>query len=264
VVLAAGCAPDAAAPPADWDIAAGTRSTATAARVEPSPTRAGVAPTSTATPSLTSSVRQATATEAAIAPTVAEASAPEQLVSHRVGSPPTVDGSVEDAWAEATPLRAPLTWGIHGTEHALDVALRALHDDQAIYFLAQWAGRPPSGEADTTANKLTVHWRIPDAAARRLDCDVACHTASADGSGRFVYANAETIPQGGNEALPAAGRWEEGEWTLEWSRPLVNGNPFDLQFDNLEARYTFMVKVFEGIEGRPDAVSERHTLVFEQ
>jgi len=177
-------------------------------------------------------------------------------------SPPTVDGLVEDAWAEAAPLRASLTWGIDGAEHALDVELRALHTGQAIYFLAQWAGQPPSGEPGTASNKLTLHWRIPDAAARRLDCDIACHTAFADGDGRFVYANAETIPQGGSEALPAAGGWEEGVWTLEWSRPLLDGNPFDLQFDDLDASYTFMVKVFEGIEGRPDPVSERYALIF--
>jgi hypothetical protein len=248
-VLAAGCAPGTVAPAIASPIAPGPSAPPTATHVAPSPT-----PLPTAAPEASP-----TATTMA-APTLS----PGHLISHWTASPPTVDGEVDDAWAGAESLRASLTWGIHGTEHAIDVELRALHTAQSIYLLAQWAGQPPSGEADTTANKFTMHWPIPDAAARHLDCNVACHTAFADGEGRFVYANAETIPQGGSEALPAAGRWEDGVWTLEWSRPLLDGNPFDLQFDDLDARYTFMVKVFEGIEGRPDPVSERYTLVFEQ
>jgi len=186
-----------------------------------------------------------------------------RLVSRRVASPPVIDGRVDAVWEASVPLRLPLTWGWGGTEHALDVELRALYTDEAAYFLAQWPGEPPSGEEDTVFNKLTVHWRIPEAAASRLDCNVACHTAFADGQGRFVYANAETIPQGGSEALPAAGGWSAGIWTLEWSRPLINGNPFDLQFTDLDQTYLFLVKVFERVEGRPDPVSERHLLVFQ-
>jgi hypothetical protein len=157
----------------------------------------------------------------------------------------------------------PLAWGLGGTEHALDVELRALHTDTAVYLLAQWRGEPPSGEENTVSNKLTIHWRIPEAAAQGLDCTVVCHTAFTDGNGRFAYANAETIPQGGSEALPVAGRWDAGTWTLEWSRPLVSANPFDLQFDDPDGAYAFLVKVFERIEGRPDPVSERHLLVFQ-
>ena len=185
------------------------------------------------------------------------------LVSRRVASPPVIDGQVDAVWANSVPLRLPLTWGWGGTEHALDVELQALHTDEAVYFLAQWPGEPPSGEEDTVFNKLTVHWRIPEPAMGRLDCNVACHTAFADGQGRFVYANAETIPQGGNEELPTAGGWNAGTWTLEWSRLLVNSNPFDLQFTDLDQTYVFLVKVFERVEGRPDPVSERHLLGFQ-
>lgn len=207
-----------------------------------------------------------TATAAPLPPSTPGAMTPDaagRLVSQRVASPPVIDGQIEGVWATAEPLRMPLTWGLDGTEHALDVELRALHTSEAVYFLAQWPGGPPSGEEDTVFNKLTVHWRIPEPAMGRLDCNVACHTAFADGQGRFVYANAETIPQGGSEALPAAGGWRASTWTLEWSRPLVNGNPFDLQFAELDRAYLFFVKVFERVEGRPDPVSERHLLVFQ-
>jgi hypothetical protein len=151
---------------------------------------------------------------------------------------------------------------MEGTAHALDVELRALHTDQALYLLARWPGDKPDGPQDTVSNVFTLHWRIPDPAARRLDCTVACHTAFAGGGGRLAYANAETIPQGGGEGLDAAGGWDAGTWTLEWSRPLVNGNPYDLQFDDLALAYSFLVKVFMRIEGRPDPISERQLLVF--
>jgi hypothetical protein len=149
-----------------------------------------------------------------------------------------------------------------GPEIALEVQLRALWASDALYLLAQWPGAPPSGEQDTVSNLFTLHWRIPDAAAQGLDCEVACHTAHVDGLGRIAYANGETIPPGGSAALQAAGGWKEGTWTLEWGRPLRNSNPYDLQFGNLEAGYPFLVKVFQRIEGRPDPVSGRYSLVF--
>jgi hypothetical protein len=186
-----------------------------------------------------------------------------RLVLHQVASPPVIDGQVDAIWTVAEPLFLPLTWGMHGSERALGVELQGLRTDEAVYFLAQWLGEPPSGEKNTVSNKLTVHWRIPDAAARRLDCTVACHTANANGQGHFVYANAETIPQGGGEALLAAGGWHAGTWRLEWSRPLVSNNPFDLQFDDPKGLYLFFIKIFERIEGQADPVSPLHQLVFE-
>jgi len=139
--------------------------------------------------------------------------------------------------------------------------LRALYTDRAIYFLAQWTGEPPSGE-DITANKLTVHWRVPGAERRGLSCNVVCHTAFADGNGTIAYVNAETIPSAGDESLLSAGSWVDGRWTLEWTRPLVTENPFDLEFDDLELAYPFMIKIFEGREGQPDPLSQLSQLAF--
>jgi hypothetical protein len=177
-------------------------------------------------------------------------------------SPPVIDGQVDAVWTAAEVLRLPLTWGMGGVESGMDVELRALRTNEAIFFVAQWLGEPSTGEENTVFNKLTVHWRIPDAAVRRLDCAVACHTAFADGHGRFVFASSETIPQGSVESLPVAGDWRAGTWTLEWSRSLVNDNFFDLQFDDLDRTYLFFVKIFERVEGRPDPVSPLHLLVF--
>ena len=65
-----------------------------------------------------------------------------------------------------------------------------------------------------------------------------------------------TIPQGAHDALPAAGRWHDGEWIIEWSRPLQSGNLYDLQLTDLSVTYPFRVKVFEGRAGQPDPISE--------
>ena len=171
---------------------------------------------------------------------------------------------MSDGDSDAAPLTIPLTWGWDGTERALEVTLWALHNEKAIAFLAEWQGPPPGGEADTVYNKLTMHWRIPEPAAQGLDCTVVCHTAYVDTAGRVAYANAETIPPGGHGALDAAGGWQEGTWTLEWRRPLVSENPYDVQLDSPAQPYLFRIKVFERVEGRPDPTSAPHPLVLAQ
>lgn len=206
---------------------------------------------------------QATASSTTRAAEGTDAATPDRLVSRWVDSSPAIDGQVEPVWSGAETLRVPLTWGHDGTEHALDVELQSLYTADTIYLLARWPGEPPSGEANTVSNKLTLHWRIPEADAQGLACSVVCHTAFTDGKGQFVYANAETIPQGGSEALSAAGAWEAGRWTLEWARPMVSANPYDLQLTGSSQAVSFLVKIFEGVEGRPDPISDLHVLVFE-
>ena len=200
-----------------------------------------------------------------VTPEVSTSGVAGRLVSQRVASPPVIDGEVDAVWTTVVPLQLPLTLGLHGTEHAWDMELRALHTDEAVYFLAQWLGGPPDGEENTVFNKLSVHWSIggSEAETQHLDCTVACHTAFADGQGHFVYANTETIPQGGSEPLPVAGGWHTDTWTMEWKRHLVNSNPYDLQFTDLDQAYPFFVKIFERVEGYPDPVSQRYLLVFQ-
>ena len=116
----------------------------------------------------------------------------DRLISLSTDAPPAIDGRIDEVWATAEALSLPLTWGMEGDEHAMDVELRSLHTDQALYLLAQWPGRALEGPESTVSNLFTVHWRLPDPAAQRLDCTVACHTVFADGTGRLAYANAET------------------------------------------------------------------------
>ena len=190
-----------------------------------------------------------------------------RLVAQRVAEGTDPLNALDPAWERAEPLQAPLAWGSHGTEHALDVELSALYTADALYLRARWPGAPPiatsASAADTTENRLTVHWRIPQTlGAPPPACDVACHTAHTDGAGRLAYVHTETIPPGGNPALRASGGWQDGVWTLVWSRPRVSRNPYDLQLTDPTQTYLFFVKVFLDEEGRPDAVSKLHELVF--
>jgi hypothetical protein len=188
-----------------------------------------------------------------------------QLVASRVLVPPAMDGEVDATWQKAVPLQLPLTWGSGGTELAHDLELRALYTQQALYLLAAWPAAPPGGSDQAIYNTLTVHWDIPSAGAgaRQPACSVACHAAYANGAGRWVSVSVDTIPMGSDASLPVAGGWHDGIWTLEYSRALVDGNPFDLQFAQLDRSYSFFVKVFAHVEGRPDLVSRRCALVFE-
>ena len=170
-----------------------------------------------------------------------------QLVAQRVAEGPDLADEFDPAWEQAEPLRASLAWGSHGTEHALDVELTALYTDDTLYLRARWPGASPiaapAGAAETTANRLTLHWRIPAApGAPPPACDVACHTVHTDGAGRLAYVHTETIPPGGHPALTASGGWQDGVWTLVWSRPRVSRNPYDLQLTDPAQSYPFFVK----------------------
>lgn len=185
------------------------------------------------------------------------------LIAQRVAQPPISGAALDPAWAQPQPLRAALTWGSHGSEHALDVELRALYTTDTLFLLARWPGDAPGGPADATYARLTWHWRIPVMADQPPPaCAVACHTAHVTGSGDLAYIHAETIPPGGAPALPATGGWHDGMWTISWSRPLRNSNAYDLQFDDLGHGYGFFVKVFQEDPARPDPVSALHELRF--
>jgi hypothetical protein len=191
--------------------------------------------------------------------------APLVLVSRRTDAAPIVDGDLDDVWASAPSVTIPLNWGRHSVEFAFDLRLRALHTSEAIYFFSEWPGTKPSLANDALTNQLTMHFDLlePWQGARDVMCLVSCHTAYADASGRLAYMSADTIPVGQTEPLSAAGGWQNGVWRLEWSRPLVNSNPFDEQFGDLGQSYPFFIKAFEHHDGSPDPVSATCTLLFE-
>lgn len=192
----------------------------------------------------------------------------EPLYSVATDLPVSMDGVIEAAWDLAPVLVAPLHHGLHGDEPAGTVELRSLHDTGQVYFLARWAAEIRGDEPDVWRNLLTVHWRLVDSGqvsgestgSEGLACTVGCHTVTADGRGRLVGIRSETIPPGLNEDLPAGGGWSAGEWLLEWSRPRVSESPYDQNLTDTEQGYRFFVKLFEGLEGSPDPVSDVHEL----
>ncbi len=137
-----------------------------------------------------------------------------QLVAQSAASAPRIDGQIDAVWNETAPLVLPLTWGKEGAEHAFDVQLRALYDEDNLYLLAQWREAAPR-QFDADINKLTVHWQL---GAQAIRCRVACHTAYVDPARQVRVINAETIPQGAYEGLPAAGGWRDGAWVIEWAQ----------------------------------------------
>jgi hypothetical protein len=190
------------------------------------------------------------------------------LLSVPVGSPPTMDGVVETAWHRAPPLAVSLHYGLHGSEPAGTLELRSMYDAGRVYFLARWPAAIPGGEPDAWRNLLTVHWRLVDpglvsgqsTASSGLACTVACHTVTVDGQGHVVRVRTETIPPGLDVDLPHAGGWAEGTWTVEWSRARTSESPYDQRMIDTARGYRFFVKLFQGVEGRADPVSDVHEL----
>jgi len=200
------------------------------------------------------------------------------LLSHAAPSAPVMDGLVEAVWDQAPPLSVPLHWGLHGADPAGELELRSLYDDEHVYFLASWQSGTPGAQPDAAEretvlrNLMTVHWRLVDpgqvsgesTGSQGLACTVACHTATADEQERLVGVRSETIPPGLEDDLASGGGAAQGTWALEWSRPRTSQSPYDQHLTDPARSYRFFVKLFQGIEGEPDPVSDVHELRFER
>ena len=181
---------------------------------------------------------------------------------------PLMDGVVDQAWQQAQPTTVPLHFGLHGREPAGSMEIRTLYDNHHVYFLARWPSETPGGEPGVWRNLLTVHWRLFDpglvsgtsTGSEGLACTVACHTATADGQGNLVGIRNETIPPGLDDDLPSGGGWTQGEWIVEWSRTRASESPYDQHLIDPQQSYRLFVKLFQGLDGRADPVSDVHEL----
>ena len=256
----------------------------TEAALQPTP-ESTPAPTFVATAQPTLGPTLGPTSEPTLEPTVGPAAGPTPRVDAELGVPigaplesvwtetaPGMDGWVEAAWEAAPVLAVGLHYGLHGQETAGSVELRSLHDAERVYFLARWSAPEPEGGADLWYNLASVHWRLVDpgevsgaaTGSQGLACTVGCHTATASGAGQLIGIRAETIPPGLEEDLPAGGGWADGTWTLEWSRPRESDSPYDQDLTDPSRAYRFFVKLFLGLEGRPDPVSDVHELSLQQ
>lgn len=195
----------------------------------------------------------------------AVAVAPEPVVvsAPLVSRPPVLDGQIDGMWFAIPSTRIPLWRGRASATAAYSVSLRAARTADSIFFLVTWLGQPPVTAAagagdDLVRNKLVVHFSMaaPWPEADKLMCLTACHTAYVNGEGRARYLVSETIPPGVTGALDVAGGWQGTRWVFEWSRPLVSGNPFDVQFTDQDGAYRFFIKVIDAVPGLADPVSE--------
>lgn len=72
-------------------------------------------------------------------------------------------------------------------------------------------------------------------------------------------------PKQGDAGDIAAGMaWKDGVWTVEMSRKLVTGSPYDVQFDDMGKGYLFGVSVFDNAQVRHAYIKKAITMVFAQ
>lgn len=135
------------------------------------------------------------------------AAGPLELQAMRTDKPVDIDGSVDAAWSKAAPLKLVLdeqpykpSNGYDGMKRT-DVELRALYDDEHVYFLVRYADPTESlqrfpwvkqadgswkqmSNKDSTdhentwyEDKLAFFWNINEKGFEKKGCDMSCHIA---------------------------------------------------------------------------------------
>jgi hypothetical protein len=175
---------------------------------------------------------------------------------------PTPEETGHSLWQKATPLQVKL-----GTETLNSlVELRAISDGKAIVFLARWQEEetPPPTEVSASTNKFTIFWRLDEQflAKKPGTCHTSCHTAYSTGNqiNRF---NLSAIESSGKGGLNGKGVWAAGNWTVSWSRPLINYHIADVQFDDTAKTYLFRVEIYPWLDRGVPLVSKRYAMIFE-
>ena len=64
--------------------------------------------------------------------------------------------------------------------------------------------------------------------------------------------------------ISARANWNNGMWTLEFSRKLKTGGQYDVQFDDLSKQYAFGVAVFDNAQVRHAFATQPNKLVFQK
>jgi hypothetical protein len=294
------------------------------------------------------------------------------LAAKKVATGPTLDGKMKPLWQQAAPLSIRLTGGRNLPGGSTEVTLRALYDNETVYFLAQWNDptkserrfpyvkqpdgswkqlRDPNDKGGDDnlyyEDKLALIWAIKSPAMEQRGCFSGCHLGETKPYGNKYLPAGETgdiwhwklirtgsvgqiddqylddtkydkekAPEAGRKSdkrdgggyadnklvngkpqwarkgnapappyyildsekepfddskykpgdevpgilvapftgdrgeIPAQATWENGVWTLEWSRKLKTGSPTDVQFDDPGKKYAFGVAVFDNAQVR--------------
>ena len=137
------------------------------------------------------------------------------IVSVKVDTAPTIDGKIDDVWAQATTIEIPVSGGANTKEVLM--TLKSIHTDDQIFFLAEWDNpedskqRMPwqkqedgSWEKLTSSDqhdeniyyedKLAMLWNVNDSIAgfNESGCMITCHAGDAD----KAYGNKYTKNEG--------------------------------------------------------------------
>ncbi len=185
------------------------------------------------------------------------------------GRLPVPAEATNSLWNRAKPLMVRLGM-VASTDPQVRVDLQALSDGQAIVFLARWkeAGPPPGIEASAVTNKFTIFWRLdPQFLALHPDtCHTSCHTVytAPTTPTRLNRFNLSAIGVSSAGGLEGVGQWEAGQWTLSWSRSLMNNYMSDVQFSDFTKSYPFRIEVFPWVESGAPQVSPRYMMEFEK
>ncbi len=154
-----------------------------------------------------------------------------------VGVAPTT-AEVVSAWQQAGPLNVPLAGGV-----ATSIQVSAVYSAQAVYFRLHWPEALNNVPAPTVQQQqATVTWKRNEAIG---GCAVVCHVSFS--AGRWIDNMQVVAPD--VTAAPFTvilDQWQDGWWTLGYSRPLVTPDVEDIQFSDLRRAYPFGLDIAEG------------------
>jgi hypothetical protein len=136
------------------------------------------------------------------------------LVSKKVAAAPTLDGVMEDAWQEATPLTVKVVGGKNLPGGSTEVTLRSLATGDMVYFLVQYKDAtnsvqrsPWKKQADGSwqklkdpndkggdnslyyEDKLALIWNISSPTFEQRGCLAGCHVGEGKPYGNKYTAN---------------------------------------------------------------------------
>ncbi len=173
----------------------------------------------------------------------------------RVGSPPAVDGDLDEVWRGVVPLSLPV--GVAQAGDGARVDIRAAVAGNELYLLVRWPQHVHPMEDTPTQDRLSLLWNRGEPLG---GCAIVCHTAYATGP---VASYAGLTASGFSAAVADqfGGGWRDGYWSFAYSRGLTTANPLDIQFDDLGKAYHFGLSI-HGDGWAWNTQGERLLLVF--
>lgn len=172
------------------------------------------------------------------------------------------DGQIDDQY---------LDWTRFDAEKAKEAGRKSDKKESGGYA-DNFASMPdPADTTKTVADKSKPGFTSPavdlttGAPGYILDSEkVALDQATLDAMpvGSYIPGIIKSPITGDRGDISAAWKWENGVWTIEFSRKLVTGSETDVQFSNLAAQYFFGLAIFENAQVRHAFESGVSFLVF--